>query len=149
VIKNEIAEVWNLPQIQIKITASNNWSYQYINVSAYIGITCNVLESLPVTNFDLELEEPELLWEKGLQDRKYLTWHFRILKLILFPEVHWLTVQSPKNCANKACKTPIDKGQEVSGSLTHGRAKPRRKEPEGNHAIDEVINNKTVKTGCV
>lgn len=52
------------------------------------------------------------------------------------------TVQSPKNCVNKACKTSIGKGQEVSGSLTHGRAKPLRKEPEGNHAIDEVINKK-------
>lgn len=69
-IKNEIAEGSRLPQIQLKITVSNNWSYQYINVSAYIGITCNVLESLPVTNFDLELEEPELPWEEWLQARR-------------------------------------------------------------------------------
>lgn|GEM_PF-1320350 len=105
-IKNEIAEGSRLPRAQIKITASNNWSYQYINVSAYIGISCNVFQSLPVTNFYLELEKPELLWEEGLQDRKDLTWHFRILKPILFPEVHWFTVQSPKNCVDKACKSP-------------------------------------------
>lgn len=65
---------------------------------------------------------------------------------------NWMTILAyctiSKNCANKACKTPIGKGQEVSGSLTHGRAKPLRKEPEGNNSIDEVI-NKTVKTGCV
>lgn len=107
-----------------------------------------IRKSLPMINFDLELEEPELPLEEGLQDRKDLTWHFPILKLILFPEVHWLTVQSPKNCANKACKNPIGKGQEVSRSLTHGRAKPLRKEPEGNHVIDEVI-NKTAKAGSV
>jgi hypothetical protein len=70
VIKNEIAEGSRLPQIQIKITASNNWSYQYINVSAYIDITCNVLESLPATNFHLELEKPELSWEELQQGRR-------------------------------------------------------------------------------
>jgi len=70
VIKNEIAEDSRLPQIQIKITASNNWSYQYINFSAYIDISCNVLQSSPVTNFDLELEELGLSWEEGLHDRR-------------------------------------------------------------------------------
>lgn len=104
--KNKIAEVWNLPHIQRKITMSNNWSYPYINFSTYVDISGSVIQNILMTSFDLELEEPELPWKERLQDRKDITWHFRILKLILFPEVHWLTVQSPKNCANKACKSP-------------------------------------------
>lgn len=68
--KNKIAEVWNLPHIQKKITAGNNWSYPYINFSAYVDSSCNVFQRLPVTNFDLKPEEPELSWEEGLQDRR-------------------------------------------------------------------------------
>lgn len=101
-----VAEVWNLPQIKRKITVSNNLHYLYINFSTYVDISGNVIQNILMTNFDLELEEPELPWEEGLQDRKDLTWHLSILKLILFPEVHWLTVQSPKNCTNKAFKIP-------------------------------------------
>lgn len=68
--KNKIAEGTRLPQIQRKITTSNNWSYQYINFSAYVYTSCNVFQSLLVNNFDLEPEEPELSWEEWQQGRR-------------------------------------------------------------------------------
>lgn len=70
VIKNKVAEGTRLPQIQRKITVSNNQSYQYINFSAYVDISGNVSQRLPVANFDLELEEPELSWEELQQGRR-------------------------------------------------------------------------------
>lgn len=78
--KNKIAEGTRLPQIQRKITMSNNQSYQYINFSAYVDISGNVSQRLPVANFDLELEDSELPLEEGLQKgQKKTTQQMRLL----------------------------------------------------------------------
>jgi hypothetical protein len=68
--KNKIAEVWNLPHIQRKITASNNWFCPYINFSAYVGSSCNVFPRLLGINLHLKLEEPGLSLEEWQQGRR-------------------------------------------------------------------------------
>ncbi len=67
-IKNKLAEGSRLPHIQKEIIANSNWFYQYNNFSAFIDISGNVFQNMLVTNFYLELEEPDLSWEE-LQQR--------------------------------------------------------------------------------
>lgn len=69
-IKNDSPEGSRLPEQANIHTSKYNLTSELINPSANIDISCNVSQGLLVTNFDLELEEPELPWEEGLQDRR-------------------------------------------------------------------------------
>ena len=69
-IKNDSLGGSRLPEQATVITSIYKCTSEFINSSAYIGISCNVFQRLPVDNFDLELEEPELSWEEWQQGRR-------------------------------------------------------------------------------
>ena len=69
-IKNDSPEGSRLPEQANILTSKYKLTSEFINPSAYIDISCNVFQRLPVTNFDLELEEPELPWEEWQKERR-------------------------------------------------------------------------------
>jgi hypothetical protein len=69
-IKNDSPEGSRLPEQANVLTSKYKLTSEFINPSAYINISGKVFQSLPVTNFDLELEEPEVSWEEWKQTRR-------------------------------------------------------------------------------
>lgn len=81
-IKNDSLEGSRLPEQATVLTSKCKFTSEFITPSAYVNISCNVFQSLSVTNFDLEPEEPELSKLSGFDDCENAYFRISILKRI-------------------------------------------------------------------